>query len=177
MASQTSKPVLNGDAGPSVEERTTHIQALIDRLIANSPIYKILLSSISLINTTPGLVTTRLTLDSNHVNSRGGLHGAVSATIIDFTTGLAIASHDLRQTTGASVDMHISYLSSARVGDTVEIEARADKVGGSMGFTTCRISKVEEDGGLTAVTIGQHTKYLRVGNGKPKGAEQSTKEQ
>lgn len=176
MASQAPKTVVNGDAGPSDAERTAHIQTLLDRLVANSPIYKILLSSITLINTSPGVVITRLTLDANHVNSRGGLHGAVSATIIDFTTGLAIASHDLRQTTGASVDMHISYLSSARVGDTVEIEAKADKVGGSMGFTTCRISKVEEDGSLTAVTIGQHTKYLRIGNGNTKRTEQSTKE-
>ncbi|KAF7549321.1 hypothetical protein G7046_g8389 [Stylonectria norvegica] len=145
----------------SAAERSAHIQRLIDRLVSNSPIYTILLSSIQLISSSRGSVTTRLVLEPNHVNSKGGLHGAVSATIIDFTTGLAIASWDLRETTGASVDMHISYLSSAKVGDTVEIVATADKVGGSMAFTTIRISKLEEDGTQTAVTIGQHTKYVR----------------
>ena len=73
------------------------------------------------------------------------------------------------------MDMHISYLSSARVGDTVEIIAATDKVGGSMAFTTIRISKVEEDGSLTAVTVGQHTKYVRQSSSK--ALAQSSREQ
>ncbi|KAJ3532230.1 hypothetical protein NM208_g8533 [Fusarium decemcellulare] len=156
-----STRVQTPDVAASEAERSAHVQRLIDRLLEKSPIYTFLLSSVKLISTTRGSVTTRLVLDSNHVNSRGGLHGAVSATIIDFTTGLAIASWDLRETTGASVDMHISYLSTAKVGDTVEIVSTADKVGGSMAFSTIRISKVGEDGSLTPVTVGQHTKYVR----------------
>lgn len=136
-----------------------HVQRVIDRLIANSPIYTLLLSSIKLVDAQKGTVTTRLVLEPNHVNSRGTLHGAVSATIIDFTTGLAIASWDLRETTGASVDMHISYLSTAKIGETLEIVSTADKVGGSMSFSTIRISKIAEDGTSTLVTLGQHTKY------------------
>ncbi|KAK7413312.1 hypothetical protein QQX98_007822 [Neonectria punicea] len=143
-------------------ERTAHVQCIVDRLLSNSPIYSLLLSSIKLISTTRGSATTRLVLEPNHVNSRGTLHGAVSATIIDFTTGLAIASWDLRETTGASVDMHISYLSTARIGETLEIVSTANKVGGSMSFSTIRISKIAEDGTSTLVTLGQHTKY-----GKP----------
>lgn len=156
MSSETPSTPLDIDV-----ERTSHIQRLIARLVSNSPIYKILLSPITLTSTTKGIVTTRLVLGADHVNSRGVLHGAVSATIIDFTTGLAIASWDLRETTGASVDMHISYLSTARVGDTVEIVATADKVGGNVAFSTIRISKVKEDGAQTLVTLGQHTKYVR----------------
>ncbi|KAH7170059.1 HotDog domain-containing protein [Dactylonectria macrodidyma] len=140
-------------------ERTAHVQRVLDRLISNSPIYTILLSNITLTSTSRGAVTTRLVLEPNHVNSRGTLHGAVSATIVDFTTGLAVASWDLRETTGASVDMHISYLGTAKIGETLEIEATANKVGGSMSFSTIRISKVAEDGSLTLVTLGQHTKY------------------
>lgn len=144
------------------EERTGHIQSLIERLTANSPIYNILLSSVQLVSTSRGVVTTHLPLTPTHVNSRGSLHGAVSATIVDFTTGLAIAAWDLRSTTGASVDMHISYLSTAAAGDTLEIVATAERVGGSLAFTTVQISKLVEGGEPKLVTLGQHTKYVKL---------------
>lgn len=151
----------NGDQA-TVEERTAHIQALIERLVANSPIYNILLSEVKLVSVSRGVVATHLPLAAAHVNSRGGLHGAVSAAIVDFTTGLAIASWDLRATTGASVDMHISYLSTAGVGDTLEIESTAERVGGSLAFTTARIAKIGEDGERKMVSLGQHTKYTKL---------------
>jgi acyl-coenzyme A thioesterase 13 len=138
----------------------------MDRLRSKAPIYNFIMAPAQLIEASQGVVTTRMTLNENHLNSSGNLHGAVSATIIDFVTGLAIASYDLRETTGASVDMHISYLSAARLGDTVEIVSTADKVGGSVAFSSIRISKVEADGTLKPVTLGQHTKYVK--NSQPK---------
>ncbi|PNY29781.1 Acyl-coenzyme A thioesterase 13 [Tolypocladium capitatum] len=144
-----------------VAARTAHVQSLLERLLANSPIYGLMLSTISLVSVTRGAVTTSLALTPAHVNSKGGLHGAVSAVIVDFTTGLAIASRDLRDTTGASVDMHLSYLSSARIGDEVRIETRAERVGGSLAFVTVRIARVDGDGRETVVTLAQHTKYVR----------------
>ena len=59
--------------------------------------------------------------------------------------GLAIASHDLREKTGASVDIHVTYQSSAKEGDEVEIEGIAEKVGGSLAFTKVNIYRVEDD--------------------------------
>ncbi|KAL3964901.1 hypothetical protein ACCO45_001905 [Purpureocillium lilacinum] len=156
MASQA------GDDSPEATiRRTAHVQALLERLLQASPIYGLILPTIRLESASHGLAVTTLTLTPTHVNSKGGLHGAVSATIIDFTTGLAIASTDLREATGASVDMHISYLSIARVGDKVRIETRAEKVGGSLAFVTVKIVKVAEDGSEVIVTMGQHTKYVR----------------
>ncbi|KAI8721355.1 4HBT domain-containing protein [Fusarium sp. LHS14.1] len=167
MSSETpSTRIQTPDVTTSEVERTAHVQRLMDRLLEKSPIYNFIMSPIKLINATQGTVTTQMVLNGNHVNSRGGLHGAASATIIDFVTGLAIASWDLRETTGASVDMHISYLSTAKVGDMIEIVSTADKVGGSMAFSTIRISKVGEDGSLTPVTVGQHTKYVRQSSAK-----------
>ncbi|KAI5465336.1 thioesterase superfamily [Mariannaea sp. PMI_226] len=163
MSDLDAKPITNGheisEDGITADERHAHVQRVVDRLLSNSFIYATFLSSANLTEVSSGSVTTRLVLDKKHVNSRGTLHGAVSATIIDFTTGLAIASWDLRETTGASVDMHISYLSTAKIGDTLEIVSTANKVGGRLSFSTIRISKVEADGSLTLVTLGQHTKY------------------
>lgn len=149
------------DTPEVIAQRTTHVQDLMDRLRASSPIYRLMLPTMSLTSVSKGTVFTRLVLSSEHLNSRGGLHGAVSATIIDFTTGLAIASWDLRPATGASVDMNISYLSAAKEGDVLEVESTADKVGGSLSFVRVKIAKVDENGEKTIVTLGQHTKYLR----------------
>lgn len=155
------KTEMAGDVTPE-KITSAHVQSLMDRLIATSPIYTILLTPITLKSVTPGVVTFHLTLTPTHVNSRGGLHGAVSAAIVDFTTGLSIASWDLRATTGASVDMHISYLSTAGVGDVVQIVATAERVGGALAYTTCRMSKVMDGGETKLVTLGQHTKYVKL---------------
>jgi acyl-coenzyme A thioesterase 13 len=151
----------------TTEQRTTHVQALADRLRSVSQIYQIFLADLTLASVTPGTVVSRLVLEPKHLNSKGGLHGAVSATIVDFTTGLAIASWDLREATGASVDMHVSYLSTATAGDDVEIESRAERVGGSLAVVTIRISKIEADGSRKLVTLGTHTKYVK--GTKPEG--------
>lgn len=142
-------------------ERTAHVQSLMDSLRAKAPVYNFLLQDMTLKSVAQGTVLTRLTLTPVHLNSRGGLHGAVSATIVDFTTGLAIASWDLRPATGASVDMNISFLNAAKEADELEVESTAEKVGGSLSFVRIRIMKVREDGERTLVTVGQHTKYLR----------------
>ncbi len=53
--------------------------------------------------------------------------------------------------------VHITYVSAAKVGDMLEIEARANRVGGTMAFTTIEIGKV--GGGMVAT--GGHTKFIR----------------
>jgi hypothetical protein len=39
---------------------------------------------------------------------------------------------------GVSTDIHVSYLSSAKLGDELVITATADKVGGSLAYTSIR---------------------------------------
>ena len=141
--------------------RTAHVAKVTEFLLGNSAIYGMFLKTIKLESVRRGAVTTSLVLEKQHLNSKGGLHGAVSATIIDFTTGMAVASWDLRDRTGASVDMHVSYLSSAGAGDTVEIVSTAERVGGSLAFVTVRIDKVEADGTRKPVALGQHTKFVK----------------
>ncbi|KAH9907253.1 thioesterase superfamily protein [Xylariomycetidae sp. FL2044] len=141
--------------------RKAHIEALLARQLPNSAIYQFLLSEVRIVSATRGRVTARLFLTRNHINSAGGLHGAVSAAIVDWAGGMAVASWDLRERTGVSVDIHVTYLSSAREGDEVEILGVADKVGGSLAFTKVVISKVVVEGGEAGpvVASGTHTKY------------------
>jgi acyl-coenzyme A thioesterase 13 len=132
---------------PSDPATLAHITTLLTTRTLHSPIYNFLFPTLSITHASRGHIIARLPLTTAHVNSSGSIHGGVSATIVDWAGGMAIAAWDLRQKTGVSVDIHVTYLSGARIGDTLEIEGRAERVGGSVGFTSVGIWKVDGEGG------------------------------
>jgi acyl-coenzyme A thioesterase 13 len=81
-----------------------HVRSGWEQMKGNSPIYDFLLTDAEIVSAKKGTAVARLVLDKQHVNSRGTIHGAVSATIVDWSGGLAISTHGLEKT-GASVDM------------------------------------------------------------------------
>ncbi|KAI1653278.1 thioesterase family protein [Daldinia decipiens] len=139
----------------------SHIEQLTAAQLPNSAIYNFLLSNVQIRSASKGTMTARLTLTRNHINSGGGIHGAVSAAIVDWAGGMAIATWDLRRRTGVSVDIHVTYLSSATEGDEIEITATADKVGGTLAFTRVVIYKVVDGEAGPVIANGSHTKYAK----------------
>ncbi|KAI2615781.1 thioesterase family protein [Hypomontagnella submonticulosa] len=139
----------------------SHIEELTAAQLPNSAIYNFLLSDVRIVSATKGSMTARLTLTRNHINSGGGIHGAASAAIVDWAGGMAIATWDLRRRTGVSVDIHVTYLSSAGEGDEIEITSHADKVGGSLAFTRVVISKVVDGKAGPVIANGSHTKFAK----------------
>lgn len=138
-----------------------HLEDLIATRLPTSPIYAFLLSGVRVQEASKGHVIARLPLEKNHMNSGGSLHGAVSATIMDWMGGMAISSYDLRGKSGVSVDIHVTYQSGAKLGDEIEIEGVAERVGGSLAFTKINIYKVEDDGRGKVVATGTHTKFVK----------------
>lgn len=136
-----------------------HIHEVWKRQRTNSPIYSLLLDKIDIYHAEPGLVRARLPVDGVHINSKGSLHGTLSACVVDWAAGMAIASHGL-STTGVSTDLSVSYLSTAKVGEVLDIEGRTGKLGKTLAFTTITISK-ESEGERVIVVHGSHTKYVR----------------
>ena len=128
----------------------------------SSPIYQFLLDDIKLTYASKGVVRAQLLLTKNHVNTHGSIHGSVSATLIDCVGGVAIAAWDNRSKAGVSTDIHISYVSGAKVGDTVEIEGKASKVGGTLAFTTATIWKLQDGKPGPVVATGSHTKFVKI---------------
>jgi len=139
-----------------------HVEKFWEQRLPHSPIYQFLLSDIKLTHASKGVVRARLLLSKNHINAHGGIHGSVSATLIDWVGGMAIAAWDNRTKTGVSTDIHISYQSSAKDGDWIEVEGNAGKVGGTLAFTTAMIWKVVDDRPGPIVATGSHTKFVRV---------------
>src|SRR6266480_6181926 len=143
---------------PSELNIVAHLQEYCRTRISKSPIYKFLLSDASIVHASRGRFVSRLLLTPVHLNSSGGLHGSVTATIIDWAGGLVIAAWDCRDQTGVSVDINVSYLNIAQEGDEIEIEGLAEKIGGSLAFTTVKIFKVEEGKRGKLIATGRHTK-------------------
>ena len=142
-------------------EALSHVQKAWARMKDHSPIYQMLLSEISILSASKnGSITAQLTLGAAHMNSKGSIHGAVSACLIDWAGGLAIAATGL-ENSGVSTDIHTSFVSGAKEGDILEVNAQAAKVGGTLAFTNVEIRKIGEDGKSSVVSTGSHTKYVK----------------
>lgn len=139
-----------------------HVERVWAERKPKSPIYQFLLGDIKLTFASKGVVRARLQLTKNHVNSRGGIHGTTSQCLVDWVGGIAIVSYDLRNNTGVSTDIHVSYASSAKEGDWIEVEGTAQKVGGTLAFTTVKISKVVDDEPGPIIATGSHTKFVKI---------------
>ncbi|MCJ1405957.1 hypothetical protein MMC19_000022 [Ptychographa xylographoides] len=116
-----------------------------------------LLNEIEIVSARKGVVVARLLVLPVHLNSKGTLHGTVSACLTDWAGGLAIASTGLEKT-GVSTDIHTTFVSTAKESEWLEIEGRAVRVGGTLAFTTVEIRKTS-DGSI--VSTGSHTKYVK----------------
>lgn len=151
-------------SGPdtSSPEILSHVEKYWEGRKPHSPIYQFLLEDIKITHASKGCVRARLLLTKNHVNAHGGIHGSVSATLVDWIGGIAIAAWDNRMKTGVSTDIHISYQSTAKDGDWIEIEGKCGKVGGTLAFTTATIWKVVDDKPGPIVATGSHTKYVKI---------------
>lgn len=159
-STSTTLPAAAADTATPDTAPLTHVQQVWDRIRSKSTIYRILLSDTKLISATHGRIIARLDLEPVHLNSGQSLHGSVSATIVDWAGGLAIASTGLDRT-GVSTDIHVSYVSGARLGETIEIEAWVNKVGRNLAYTMVEIRKLGADGVKgPVVCTGSHTKFL-----------------
>ena len=147
---------------PTDPDTLAHVEKFWEGRKPGSPVYQFLLDDVKFTHASKGLVRARLQLTGNHVNSHGGIHGSVSATIVDWVGGYAIAAWENRTKVGVSTDIHVSYVSSAKIGDWIEIEGRALKVGGSLAYTTATIWKVVDDKPGPVVATGTHTKFVRI---------------
>ena len=142
---------------PEVNQALEHVQTYWAKMLPSSPIYTFLLKDVDITSAFKGHVKAALKVQPVHMNSKGGLHGTVSACIVDCFGGLAVASTGADKT-GFSTDIHTTYVSTAKESDVLEIEAKASKVGGSLAFTTVEIRK--EGGGIVAT--GTHTKFVKL---------------
>ncbi|KAL0332896.1 UNVERIFIED_CONTAM: Acyl-coenzyme A thioesterase 13 [Sesamum calycinum] len=89
-------------------------------------------------------------------NTGNTLHGGATAALVDIV-GSAVIFTMGAPTTGVSVEINVSYLSGADVGEEIEIESKALRVGKALAVVSVDF-RSKKTGKLIAQ--GRHTKYL-----------------
>ncbi|KAI8368061.1 esterase [Blakeslea trispora] len=114
----------------------------------------VVLPGLKILHTEEGRVRAELEVEKKHLNRLGSVHGGLLATVIDVAGSLAIASKGL-YATGVSTDINISYISGVKQGEKINIDARVDKLGKTLAFTSVELSN---KGCLVA--LGRHNKFV-----------------
>ncbi|KAM9383783.1 acyl-coenzyme A thioesterase 13 [Pholidichthys leucotaenia] len=128
----------------------------IMRTMADSPNFDRVLRKVDVLSASPGKLVCELRVDEEHINRGGTLHGGLTATLVDVISTVAIMSSE-RGAPGVSVDMNITYMNAAKLGEDILITAQVLKEGRTLAFATVDLTN-KTTGKLIAQ--GRHTKHL-----------------
>ncbi|XP_054620511.1 acyl-coenzyme A thioesterase 13 [Dunckerocampus dactyliophorus] len=128
----------------------------IMRTMAECSGFDRVMNKVDLLAASPGKVVCEMRVEEEHTNRLGTMHGGLTATLVDIISTLAIM-HSERGAPGVSVDMNITYMNAAKVGEDVLITAQVLKQGRTLAFATVDLTN-KATGKLIAQ--GRHTKHL-----------------
>ncbi|XP_050528254.1 acyl-coenzyme A thioesterase 13-like [Daktulosphaira vitifoliae] len=111
-----------------------------------------------------GKCVAEMIVEDVHSNIYGTLHGGFTSSAIDFFSSLAMLTHpkiayniDSLSKTGVSVDIHVSYLASAKIGEEVIINAETIKFGRNLAYLEVIMTKKTDN---IVIAKGSHTKFV-----------------
>ncbi|BFF99637.1 acyl-coenzyme A thioesterase 13-like [Drosophila madeirensis] len=102
-----------------------------------------------------GRAIGEFTVEKEHLNRQGTLHGGLTATIVDNVTTYALMSAGSHP--GVTATLNVSYMSAAKPGEVVEIDARTLRAGRKMAYLDCVLRR-KSDGRIIA--SGGQVKYV-----------------
>ncbi|XP_012659715.1 acyl-coenzyme A thioesterase 13 [Otolemur garnettii] len=111
---------------------------------------------VTVISAVPGKVVCEMKVEEEHTNKMGTLHGGLTATLVDNISTMALLCTE-RGAPGVSVDMNITYMSPAKMGEEIVITAHVLKQGKTLAFSSVDLTN-KATGKLIAQ--GRHTKHL-----------------
>ncbi|XP_028060503.1 acyl-coenzyme A thioesterase 13-like isoform X2 [Camellia sinensis] len=106
----------------------------------------------------PGRLICSMIVPPRLLNTGNFLHGGATATLVDIV-GSAVIYTVGAPFTGVSVEINVSYLDAAYVGEEIEIESKVLRVGKAIAVVSVELRK-KKTGKIIAQ--GRHTKYLAV---------------
>ncbi|XP_060798726.1 acyl-coenzyme A thioesterase 13 [Neoarius graeffei] len=126
------------------------------RAMLDSPGFDRVLRKVELVSASPGKVVCQMKVEEEHTNRGGTLHGGLTATLVDVISTTALLYTE-RGLPGVSIDMNITYMNAAKVGEDILITAQVLKQGRTLAFATVDLTN-KANGKLIAQ--GRHTKHL-----------------
>nr|CAB3219764.1 acyl-coenzyme A thioesterase 13-like [Phallusia mammillata] len=127
----------------------------IVRNLSKSKRYDRLGQHLNVVSAGNGKIKCEMPVLEEHLNLSGNLHGGFTATLVDVVSTYALGTLDDPRF-GVSVDMNISYTSSAKQGDTLIITSDVLKRGQTLAFANVEI----RDQNDKLIAYGRHTKYV-----------------
>ncbi|XP_045614158.1 acyl-coenzyme A thioesterase 13 [Procambarus clarkii] len=114
------------------------------------------LSKLRIVSGGMGKCTAEMKVEQEHTNRAGILHGGLTATLVDAVSTMALMTTE-QALPGVSVDINVSYISAAKTGEEIIINAETLRVGRNLAFLNVDVIN-KESGALIAK--GSHTKYV-----------------
>lgn len=111
---------------------------------------------ISVTHADSGRVICTMRVPANLCNAADRLHGGAITSLVDIIGSAAIFSTGAPYS-GVSVDINVTFMAGAPLGEEIEIEAKALRVGKNLAFVVVDI-RLKTTGKLVAQ--GRHTKFL-----------------
>jgi uncharacterized protein (TIGR00369 family) len=93
--------------------------------------------------TVDGRSVLGLHVTARHANHIGVAHGGLLATLADAALGMNLSRHPRYNRPLVTVNLNTDFLSSAQVGEWLEIEVELRRLGGRLAFADCLISAGE----------------------------------
>ncbi|ELW68781.1 acyl-coenzyme A thioesterase 13 [Tupaia chinensis] len=134
---------------------TKTLQELIS-VLARAGTFDRVLDKVTAVSALPDKVICEMKVEKEHTNKAGTLHGGLTATLVDVISTVALMCSE-RGAPGVSVDMNITYLSPAKLGDDILITAHILRQGRTLAFASVDLTN-KATGKLIAQ--GRHTKHL-----------------
>ena len=90
------------------------------------------------------------------VSRMGTMHGGFSAHLVDSVTTMALMTVGDDPKPGVSVDMNVTYMKPALVGEEIFVDAKTLRSGKKLAFLECEIRNKEQQ----LLVKGSHTKFV-----------------
>ncbi|XP_034561549.1 acyl-coenzyme A thioesterase 13 [Notolabrus celidotus] len=126
------------------------------KAMLDTPGFDKVLSKVKILSASPGNLVCEMQVGEEHTNRGGTLHGGMTATLVDVISTVAIMNTE-RGAPGVSVDMNITYMNAAKMGEDVLITAQVLKQGRTLAFASVDLTN-KVTGKIIAQ--GRHTKHL-----------------
>ncbi|XP_049998694.1 acyl-coenzyme A thioesterase 13 [Alexandromys fortis] len=126
------------------------------KVVFRVPGFDRVLEKVTLVSAAPDKVICEMKVEEEHTNKFGTLHGGLTATLIDSISTMALMGTE-RGLPGVSVDMNVTFMSPAKLGEVVVITAQILKQGKTLAFASVDLTN-KTTGKLIAQ--GRHTKHL-----------------
>ncbi|XP_070149903.1 acyl-coenzyme A thioesterase 13 isoform X2 [Polyergus mexicanus] len=115
------------------------------------------MKNVQLLSAADGKCKAQFTVTEGHLNPIGSMHGGFTSTVIDVISSYALSTYKIDHSLGVSVDLHVTFLKAARLGEVLTVNAETIRAGKSLAFLAVEITKND---GKDVVARGQHTKFI-----------------